>query len=125
MGVDLIRRHHQVGALAAGHDSSGLVESDGDVPGRAALRQEPAAHLPSFDQNVLFERERVDAAYSENLRPVKQAPSVIEGPIPRIGPWYAAFQPVSARSIVQALRPGIGKLALHAVRKAPVQAHLQ
>ena len=62
VGVDLIRRHHQVGPLAAGHHSSGLVKSDGDVPGRSALRQEPAAHLPSFDQNVLFERERVNAA---------------------------------------------------------------
>ena len=39
-GNDLIRRHHQVGPLAAGHHVSGLVESDGHVPRRAALRRQ-------------------------------------------------------------------------------------
>src|SRR5215510_7217971 len=93
MGVDLIHRHHQVGPLVA-HCRSGLVKSDYDVPRRAGLRGEPSAHLPSFDQNILFERQRINTAEFEDMRPVKQATSVVKGTVERIGPRYAAFQAI-------------------------------
>src|SRR5581483_10532094 len=121
---NLISGKHDVGPLAACDDASALVKPHDHVPGSAALHLEPAAHLPPFYQNVPLEREGINSAESENVRPVKEAASAIKGTVQRIGPGDTSLEAVRSGGVVHALRPGVGKLALQAVGEAPVQPHL-